>query len=413
MSRFFEIGLGLRYARSVRRDRFASFVAASSATGIAIGVAALIIVLSVMNGFQNELKSKILSATPHVQVRGAKGDLPDWRERSDNLSRIRGVVAAAPFVSAQVLLASNGSTRGAVVSGVVPGMEEMVSPATISTLCPLSSLEDGRFRIILGEKLASVLGVEAGDRIRVVSANVSMTLLGGVPRTKTTEVACVLRTGIPELDRGTALMSMSDAGLIFGTRDAASGIRLRLADPMEAPLVKELASKEMEGVSVSSWADVHASLFRALRMEKTMMFVILSLVVGVAAFNLISGLVMAVSDKKVDVAVLRTMGARPSSIAAIFFVQGTVISASGVIIGCLFGIMTAANLDVILPLVERVLGVSFPSDAYMSTADFPSDMRFSDVAAVCGMSLALSFASSIYPAVTAARTEAAEALRYE
>jgi lipoprotein-releasing system permease protein len=400
--------VGLRYIRAKRRNRFVSFIPLVSMLGIGLGVAALIVVLSVMNGFHKELRARILGVASHVQVGGQGGRLADWPKVAEQASRNPQVVAAAPFVNAQGMLSSGPGVRGSVVRGIEPVLEEQVAEiGTRMVTGSLDELEPGSFRIVLGIELARALGAGRGDKVAVVTAQGLMTPAGLVPRLKQFTVSGVFEVGTFEYDSGLALVHLEDAQRLYGMGDRVSGVRLKLRDLFSAPEVSlELAGRLGRGVSVTDWTRSHASFFRAVQIEKYVMFVILLLIVAVAACNV-------VSDKQPDIAILRTLGASPRGIMKIFMVQGALIGVLGTLMGVAGGTALALNIDVVVPFLERVLNLQvLPADLYYIN-QLPSDLQRGDVVVITLVSLAISLAATLYPSWRASRVNPAEALRYE
>jgi lipoprotein-releasing system permease protein len=411
----YELTVGLRYTRARRRNRFIGINSLVSMIGIAVGVWALIVVLSVMNGFQKEVRTRILGVASHVQITGLSNRLPDWEEVMRAASRHPRVLAAAPYVQAQAMLAAGQAVRGALVRGILPEDEERVADfARYMKLGKLTDLRPGEFGIILGVDLARALGVLPGDKVALVAPQGLVTPAGVIPRLKQFTVVGVFEAGIIDADAGLALVHMRDAQTLYQLGAAASGVRLKLDDLFAARQVaSELLADLPQNVYALDWTRTHANFFRAVEIEKHMMFIILTLIILVAAINIISTLVVAVKDKQADIAILRTLGAAPGSVLQIFVVQGVLIGLVGTLIGVVFGVVTALNIDVIVPAIENAFHVKFLSkDVYM-IPELPSDLQAGDVAAVALMGLGLSFLATIYPSWRAARLNPAEALRYE
>lgn len=411
----YELLVGLRYTRAKRRNRFISFISLISLGGIALGVWALIVVLSVMNGFQKEVRSRILGVVSHVQISGADGSLADWEQVAERVKSHAHVIGSAPFVNAQGMLVQGQAVRGTVVRGIVPEREAQVAEIGEHMRAgTLASLQPGAFNIVLGIEIARSLGVQTGDRITLVAPQGLVTPAGMVPRLKQFTVSGIFQVDHYEYDAGLALVRMEDAQRLYQTGERVSGLRLKLDDLFAAPFVtRELAGLAGPDLYVSDWTRSHANFFRAVDIEKRMMLIILTLIVAVAAFNIVSTLVMLVTDKQADIAILRTLGASPGSVMQIFVVQGLVLGLAGTLLGAVTGVITAWNVDVIVPAIESLLGFKFLSrDVYFIT-DLPSEVRWSDVGTIVGMSVLISFLATLPPSWRAARINPAEALRYE
>jgi lipoprotein-releasing system permease protein len=411
----FELWIGLRYTRAKRRNHFISFISVVSMAGIALGVMALIVVMSVMNGFQDELRNRILGVAAHIEMTGHDGRLYGWQTLDEQVRQQPEVVGAAPYVSGQGLLAVGGETRGVMLRGVLPDREGQVDevPSRMKS-GRLSDLRAGEFNIVLGAELARILGVYRGDKLTLIVPQGVVTPAGMVPRMKQFTVVGVFEAGMYEYDAGMAFLHLEDAARLLRTGDAVSGLRLKLNDMDSAPRVRLALDKRLNGVyAVADWTQSHANFFRAVQIEKRMMFIILSLIVAVAAFNIVSTLVMAVQDKQADIAILRTLGMRPASVMQIFMVQGSLIGVIGALIGVLTGVVLAVNIETVVPLIERALGQDlFPADVYY-ISELPSKLVLADVLWVSGVSLILSFLATLYPSWRASRVQPAEALRYE
>ena len=411
----YELTVGLRYTRARRRNRFIGINALVSMIGIWVGVWALIVVLSVMNGFQKEVRTRILGVASHVQILADGGRLAGWPGIAKIAQRHPRVVASAPFVQAQAMLTAGSAVRGAVVRGILPAEEEQVANfAQYMRAGRLDNLKPGEFGVVLGIDLARALGVIPGDKVALVAPQGLVTPAGVIPRLKQFTVAGVFEAGITDADSALALMHLKDAQTLYQLGDTVSGVRLKLDDLFAARTVaRELLVELPRNVFAVDWTRSHANFFRAVEIEKRMMFLILTLIVLVAAINIISTLVVAVTDKQADIAILRTLGAAPGSIMQIFIVQGMVIGVVGTLIGMLTGIVTALNIDVIVPAIENALSIKFLSKDVYLIPELPSDLQSGDVIAIVAMSLVLSFVATIYPSWRAARVNPAEALRYE
>ena len=413
----YELVLGWRYTRAgraARRNGFISFISGVSMLGIALGVAALIIVLSVMNGFQKEVRDRMLAVVSHIEVYGpGGGPLPDVNRTLAEVRRNPEVVGAAPFVGAQSLLARGEDMRGAVVRGIAPKLEPQVTDLAATSQSTLDRLVPGGFGIVLGVELARNLGVREGDPVTVIAPGGQVTPAGVVPRLKQMTVVGTFDSGHYEYDSGLALVNIEDAQKLFRL-EGPTGVRVKLRDLNRAPEVAAQLQTQLSGdFLVRDWTRQNRTWFAAVQLEKRMMFIILTLIVAVAAFNLVSTLVMTVTDKRADIAILRTLGASPASIMGIFVVQGAAVGVIGTLAGLLFGLAVAFNIDIIVPALEHLLHASFlPQDIYLISR-MPSDPQRSDILPVAVISLVLAFLATIYPSWRASRVNPAEALRYE
>ena len=415
MIRPLELAIGLRHLRAKQRIRFISFISLISVLGIALGVAALITVLSVMNGFERELRSRILGMAAHATIAGFRGPLHDWREAADMALAHPSVLGAAPYVEGQAMLTAGGAVRGVLVRGIEPDEERSVSDVSDYMVTgTLDELEAGAFRIVVGSSLATRLGLDLGSRVTAIAPEPTTSPAGVVPRHRRFEVAGIFEAGHGQYDSSFALMHIRDAGRLFRVRDGVSGLRLRLDDVFAAPrLAQEIASSLGGRYWVTDWTRYHVQFFRALRIEKTAMFIILTLIVAVAAFNLVSTLVMIVNEKQPEIAILRTLGLTPASVLAIFLVQGTLIGLVGTGVGAAAGVALAGNLEVIVPAIERLIGQKFLSPEIYYLADVPADIRGADVVTIVVVAFVMSVIATIYPAWRAANTQPADALRHE
>ncbi len=411
----YELLVGLRYTRAKRRNHFISFISMISMAGIALGVMALIVVLSVMNGFQKELRTRILGVASHVQISGTNNKLADWPAVAKVAGGHPRVLATAPFVNAQGLLSFGQTVRGSVVRGVIPEMEDKVAEIGAHMRAGrLDALQAGAFGIVLGSELARALGVLAGEKIVLIAPQGQVTPAGVVPRLKQFTVVGIFEVGMFEYDSGLALIHLEDAQKLFQMGDAVSGVRLKLDDLYAARTVaREVMAKLDASTFATDWTRSHANFFRAVEIEKRVMFIILLLIVAVAAFNIVSTLVMAVTDKQADIAILRTLGASPASILQIFVVQGVLIGVTGTLFGVVGGIAVGLNIDVLVPALEKLLSVQFLSKDIYYISDLPSDVQWPDVVVIGIVSLVISFCATIYPSWRASRVNPAEALRYE
>lgn len=411
----YELFVGLRYTRAKRRNHFISFISVTSMAGIGLGVAALIVVLSVMNGFQKELRARILGVASHVQVVGLGTPLANWQSVLQQASQHPDVAAAAPYVMAQGLLSHRQSVQGSVVRGIDPALEDTVADVgRHMRFGELSDLRPGEFSVVLGNELAMALGARMGDRIVLIAPQGQVTPAGILPRLRQFTVAGIFEVGMYEYDAGLAFIHIEDAQRLYRLEDKVSGVRLRLHDLFDAPRVaRDLAGQLDDDVYVTDWTRSHATFFRAVQIEKRVMFIILLLIVAVAAFNIVSTLVMAVTDKRADIAILRTLGAAPRDIMKIFIIQGSLIGVIGTVVGVAAGVLLAINIDVLVPAIERALGFQFLAKDVYYISDLPSDLHLVDVLTVGATAFVLSLLATIYPSLRAANVNPAEALRYE
>ena len=413
----FEWQIGWRYTRagrSGRRNGFISFISGVSMLGIALGVAALIIVLSVMNGFQKEVRDRMLSVIAHVEVREATGGaLPDWRATATAAQSNQHVIGAAPFVVAQALVGRGDELRGAIVRGIDPSVEGKVTELARTQAPLLAQLKPGEWNIVLGIELARLVGARIGDKVTLVAPGGQVTPAGVVPRLKQFTLVGVFEAGHYEYDSGLALIHIDDAARLFRV-EGPMGVQLRLDDVYDARAVGQALQTSLgSSVQVRDWTRTNRNWFDAVQIEKRLMFIILTLIVAVAAFNLVSTLVMTVTDKRADIAILRTLGASPRSIMGIFMVQGAAAGIIGTLAGCALGLLVAFNVDVIVPAIERAFGIAFLPGSVYVISRMPSQPLASDILPVVVISLVLAFVATIYPSWRASRVNPAEALRYE
>lgn len=411
----FPLFVGLRYTRARQRTRFISVISLISVVGIALGMTVLITVLSVFNGFQREVRTRMLSAVAHVQITGVGESLQDWRGVADAALKHPHVVAAAPYVSAQGLLTSGGRVRGALLRGIDPAAEDKVSEINAHMRSgTLGSLRSGEYNVVLGAPLARALDVTIGDRVVLVAPQGQVTPAGILPRLRQFTVTGTFEVGHYEIDSGLAVVHIEDAQRLYRMEDQVSGVRLKLDDLFLArQTARDLVAQLPPEVAVSDWSRFNATYFRAVELEKRMMSLLLFFIIAIAAFNMVSSLYMMVKEKHADIAILRTMGASPGEIMGIFMVQGTLIGAIGVGCGIVFGILGALNVDSIIGFVEQVFHVKFmPQDVYQ-IADLPSELQAADVVLTAVVAFTLSVLATIYPSYRAARVNPAEALRYE
>jgi lipoprotein-releasing system permease protein len=407
--------LGTRYLRSTRGRGFLSFISVVSALGLTVGVAVLIVVLSVMNGFERELKTRILSVTSHATLTGLTGNLKDWRRDQAQALQLPGVVAAVPYIEAQALLMHGAHTAGTTIRGVLPEQERRaVGLAERIQGGRIEDLADGSYRIILGDALASALAVTIGDDLVLIAPQGDATPAGIEPRMRRFRVAGIFHSGMYEYDRGLALLQLRDAARVYQMGDSVTGVRLTLTDAFLAPrVVRDLAVALGGGYYVSDWTRIHSNFFRSIEITKSMLFVILLLVVAVAAFNIVAALVMVVKEKRSDIAILRTLGAAPRSILAAFSIQGAFIGLAGTSAGAALGLVLAANLESLVHGLERLLGTHFLDAKVYFMSDLPAYAQTGDVLRICGVAFALCALATLYPAWRAAGIQPAEALRHD
>ncbi len=411
----YEYWIGRRYVRSRSSNGFISLISAISMLGIAIAVAVLIVVLSVVNGFERELRDRLLAMSAHASIEHPDGRLEDWRAWVALAEARADVAAAAPFVHGQGLLLTNRELSGVELRGIDPRQEDAVSGVG-GTLVDgeLSSLEGGAYRIVLGNELAAALDVSTGDRVTLTLAEGMITPAGVVPRTRRFTVSGIYRVGMYEFDRRLAFIHLQDAQRLFRKADNVSGIRLAVTEVFNAPtIVRETALAGGGGVLVSDWTRRHVNFFRSIQITKSILFVILLMVIAVAAFNIVSTLVMVVRDKQSDIAILRTAGATPGDILRIFMTQGTVIGIVGTVAGMLLGVLLALNLENIVQFMEGAFGIKFLAADVYFISDLPSELRAADVVRIASIALVLALLSTLYPAWRGAKTMPAEALRYD
>lgn len=414
MKRYWYEGfLGFRYLRASPRRGFVSLIAGIAIVGLALGVAVLIIVLSVMNGFEEVLRTRILSLTAHATISGIEGRISDWHVDVAKLEQFPGINAVAPYIEAQGLLTHGDKTSGVLLRGISPEAESRVVDLRPHLLSGrLADLTPGSYRVILGKDLADELGVKVGDRVVLIVALGDVTPLGVIPRMRAFEVAGILSVGMYEYDRRIAVMAMQDAAKLLRMGDDVTGLRLNLADMYAAPRVSRAAALAIGGgVEIQDWTNEHVNFFRSITITKRILFVMLSLMVGVAAFNIVSTMVMVVKDKRRDIAILRTFGSSPRSILSVFVVQGSLIGLLGILCGVLLGVLISVNLQELVHALEAVVGFKFLDARVYFMSDLPAHVRASDVLRICGFAFVLACISTVYPAVRAARLLPAESLR--
>ena len=411
----YELFIGLRYTRARQRSRFISFISLVSVIGIALGITVLITVLSVMNGFQREVRTRILSVASHIQITGPDNTLASWHAIADQARGNEQVVAAAPYVSAQGLLSSGNTVRGAYIRGIIPDAEEKVADlAQHMKAGSLAALQPGGFGIVLGIELARALSVLVGDKVVLIAPQGQVTPAGILPRLRQFTVVGIFAVDHYEYDSGLALVDMEDAQKLYRMGESVTGVRLKLKDLFQAQAVsRELSRSLGPDAYITDWSRLNANFFRAVDIEKRMMFLIVFLIIAVAAFNIVSSLFMAVKDKQADIAILRTLGASPASVMKIFLIQGTLIGLMGTLAGVIGGVALAANVDVVVPFIEHVLGFKFLSKDVYQISDLPSELRAADVLITAFFAFVVSVLATIYPSYRAAKINPAEALRYE
>ena len=410
-----ELAIGLRYTRAKRRNHFISFISMTSMFGIALGVMALIVVMSVMNGFEKEVRGRILDMVSHLTVTTFDGRVDNWSDVVMQLKEHPQVTGAAPFVEGQGMMIHGKNVNGTLIRGVLPEMEPAVSSVGEKMeKGKLSDLKPGRFEVILGRDLARILGVDVGDKVTMVTPSVNVTPAGVAPRMKRFKVIGIFYVGMFEYDSALAIIHLEDARRLFRMQQAVSGVRAKLKNLFSAPEVRfELQQGELGKYWVRDWSSYHANWFRAVKIEKRMIFLLLLLIIAVAAFNIVSTLVMLVTDKESDIAILRTLGASPRSIMGIFMVQGTLIGVIGTFLGITGGVSLALNLDTVVPFIEKLFGFRVLDPGVYYISELPSDLHWDDVWMISIVSFLLGIVATLYPAWRASKTQPAEALRYE
>ncbi|MCG6938098.1 MAG: lipoprotein-releasing ABC transporter permease subunit [Gammaproteobacteria bacterium] len=410
-----ELFIGLRYIRARRKNHFVSFIAFISIAGVALGVFALIVVLSVMNGFGNELRDRTLSMTSHATISGYDGYLRDWPAVLEKAEQNKEVIAAAPYINKEVMLSNGRRVSGSLIRGIKPEMESKVSLVESKMVSgSLFDLKPGEYGLVIGRELANTLGVFEGDRVTVITPQANITAVGVMPRLRRFRVVGVFEVGMHEFDAAMAYMHIEDAAKLFSYGDKVNGVRLKFKDLYEAPRITRDIEKEFnDEYWVQDWSQQHRNFFRALQTEKTVMFIILLLMVSVAALNIVSTLMMTVTDKESDIAILRALGMRPSSIMMIFIIQGAFIGLFGTLIGVASGVPVALNVFEIVSWLEQLFHTDFlPSDVYY-ISDIVADVKVSEVVTYAISAFTVTVLATIYPAWRASRTMPAEALRYE
>ena len=411
----YEYWIGRRYVRARSSNRFLSLISAISMLGITIAVAVLIIVLSVVNGFERELQERLLAMSSHAIIEARDGGLADWRGLTDFAVSEPRVEAAAPYVQGQGLFVLGDRLSGGALRGIDPGLEDDVSGiAGLVTDGSLASLEPGSFNVVLGVELANAIGASLGDKVTVTLAEGIVTPAGLLPRSKRFTVSGVYRVGMYEFDRRLAFVHMQDAQRLFRTGDDVTGVRLAVTDIYDASaIVHDVALNSGRDVLISDWTRRHVNFFRSIQITKSILFVILLMVVAVAMFNIVSTLVMVVKDKQSDIAILRTAGAHPSSILKIFVTQGMIIGITGTVAGLIIGVTVSLNLETIVGAVEALFSIKLLAADVYFISDLPAELRAADIVTVCSTVLLLALLATVYPAWRGARTMPAEALRYE
>jgi lipoprotein-releasing system permease protein len=407
--------IGLRYTRAKRRTQFISFITLTSILGIALGVTALIAVLSVMNGFEAELRERILGMTAHATATGRYGQLDNWQELEQKLKNYPHVEGTAPFINGQVMINAERRVSGTMLTGILPEYESRVSEVADKMQDgKLSDLVPGEYGIILGVELANYLGVFMGDKITVISPQINSTPAGVVPRMRRFTVVGIFKVGMYEYDRNMAMVHLDDAAKLYRMDGAVSGLRIKLDDLFNAPKITRGLSKALYGdYQVSDWTLAHNNFFRAIQTEKRVMFIILLLIVAVAAFNIVSTLVMVVTDKRGDIAILKTQGLTSRSVMGIFMVLGAIIGVTGTALGTVGGVLLALNVETIVPAIEKLFNVQFMAADVYYISELPSKLVWTDVYVIAGMAFTLSLLATIYPAWQASKVNPAEVLRYE
>ncbi|WP_024851059.1 lipoprotein-releasing ABC transporter permease subunit [Hydrogenovibrio kuenenii] len=411
----FELLLGFRYTKAKRRNGFISFISLSSIIGLTLGVFALITVLSVMNGFQQELRDRILGMTSHMTLSEQYERLGDWQGLYDKVIHLDHVKGAAPNVMGQGMLAHGDKVKATIVRGIAPKYEPQVADIDSKMkFGKIADLKSKGYGIILGSELANGLGVSVGDKVTMVAPEGTVSPMGVIPRVKRFTVVGIFEAGMYEYDNGLALVNITDAQRVFKMHNKVSGLQLKLDDMFKTSIVRKEISQHVDRVLyVRDWTQEHANFFKAIQMEKRMVFIFLTLIIMVAAFNIVSTMVMVVTDKEKDIAVLRTIGASPGSIQSIFIIQGLIIGTVGSVVGAILGVITSLNIGTIVPFIENLFGFKFfPADIYY-ISEIPSDLHWSDVWTVSIIAFVMTLLATLYPARRASKTQPAEALRYE
>lgn len=408
----YELLVGLRYARAERTNHFISFLSLVSISGIALGVAALIVVLSVVNGFEEEFRKGVLGATPHVQLSGYDGRLSRWEDVAKTAAAIPGVIATAPFANAQALLSHDGKVRGAFLRGVVPDLEDRAANlAQQVRVGSINALVPGEMGVILGTELAKAIGVTEGDRVALVSPQSSS--VGSGPRLRALKVVGTFSVGFYDYDSTLAIMHIADVQAMFDMEDRVSGVRLTLADPLQAQAAALAVSRVLRDVAITDWTRGNGHLFHAVKTSKLMVLLVVSLLIAIATFNIVASLVMVVTDKDADIAILRTLGSSPAGIMRIFMVQGALIGVVGTLIGIVVGVLLSISVPALALWTERTTGFKPISAEIYHISQLPSDLQLADVLLTAAVALVLALLATIYPSYRASRARPADALRYE
>ncbi len=415
MGKRYEVWIGSRYVRSRSRNSFVSLISAISMLGIAIAVLVLIVVMSVVNGFERELQDRLLAMTAHASIEHVDGELTSFEALRETALRNDRVRAAAPYIDGQALLVAGKQLSGSELRGIDPELENSVSGVDgVMQEGSLDELVPGKFNIVLGVELADELQVGVGEKVSVTLAQGMVTPAGVIPRMRRFTVTGIYRVGMYEFDRRLAFINIGDAQRLYRKKGVVTGVRLSVTEIYAAPeIVREVAREHGELVLVSDWTRRHVNFFRSIQITKSILFVILLMVVAVAAFNIVSTLVMVVKDKQSDIAILRTVGARPSSILKIFITQGSIVGIVGTLAGVLLGVLMATNLEAIVGFLEAVFGIKFLAADVYFISDLPSELQYGDVVRIALIALVLALVSTLYPAWVASRTSPAEALRYD
>jgi len=407
--------IGLRYTGAKRRTQFISFITLTSVLGIALGVTALITVLSVMNGFEAELRQRILGMTAHSTITGRTGELENWQGLQATIKDYPHIEGTAPFVKGQVMINSGRRVSGSLLRGIIPSEEIAVSDvADKMTIGELGLLQAGKYQIVLGSELASYLGASVGEKVTIISPQVNSTPAGIIPRLRRFTVVGIFEVGMYEYDRNMAIIHIDDAKKLLRLENKVSGLRLKLDDLFNAPQITHQIAKKLYGrYFVRDWTQAHSNFFQAIRTEKRVMFIILLLIVAVAAFNIVSTLVMVVTDKKADIAILKTQGLSPMAVMRIFIILGGIIGLVGTLLGTVGGVLLALNVETIVPAIEEFFGVNFMAADVYYISSLPSKLVWMDVGVIAVVAFSLSLLATLYPAWQASKVNPAEVLRYE